>query len=359
MGNGGSQMKVSNGCDISFVIPTYNAEKYIEPCLDSITCQADVAKEIIVIDDGSTDRTAELVEKYKMKYKDITFYKREHNGVSAARNLGIEKANGTWICFVDSDDYLEKNSIALILNNIPEDMDVLYADYAKIKQGKQKLIHYSDITVDFDQADFELFQRATLNKNYNPDNLHIVVPWAKLYRTEFLKKNQIRYTVGVRKSQDLLFNFEVYHYARKGRYVPYLMYFYRYNADSVCKKYMPGILEDYLRQIRKINGLLMSYGRYELLENDFHYRCAVAFMVSLRLDYVHRDNDKKYRQRKQEFEDALDIEVINKAVYSVDESNFSFVERILLKNVKKKRFRIIQFLNGGYSFIEKLMWVNI
>lgn len=331
----------------------YNAEKYIVSCLDSILQQTGIHKEIIVIDDGSSDKSLNILKDYYEKDKSIILHKQKHLGASVARNTGIDIAKGNWICFVDSDDYLEKNCMAKIFKSVSDDLDVVFADYAKVGHSRTTSFSYHNLPLDIPLMDFELFQKATLNKNYNPKNLQIVTPWAKLYRTDFLRENQLRFTPGVRKSQDLLFNFEVYQFAQKGKYVPSLMYYYRYNAESLCNKYLPGVLSDYLKQSERIKALLNKYHKFEQLRNDYYFRCAVNFMFSLRLDYVHPDNKKKYEERKKAFEDALKLPDMKEAISNVNKNEFSYIERILLRQIRTKRFRIIQVLDHGYRMIEK------
>lgn len=341
-------------CDISFVIPVYNVEEFLEECLDSVIRQNGIKKEIIVVDDGSDDRSLEILTKYKKQNHNMILLQQNHQGASTARNKGIDAATGRWICFIDSDDYLEPDCMKNILKDASEDSDVIFADYVRIGFGKRQEFSYREENVEMMQQDFKLYQKAALNKNYNPPNLQIITPWAKLYRTDFLKKNQIRFTPGVRKSQDLLFNFEVYQVAERGKYIHSLMYYYRYNAESLCNKYLSGVLDDYLMQSRKIEALLKTYGKYDELRQDYYFRCAVNYMFSLRLDYVHRDNKKKYKKRKWEFEESLEIEDVKRAIYAVDKNEFSLMERILLESVRKKKFCLINFLYLGYGMIEKL-----
>lgn len=347
-------MKNSFGYIVSFIIPMYNVEKYIATCLDSILQQTGIHKEIIVIDDGSSDNSLKILKEYQKRNENIILYEQNHQGASVARNAGIDVAKGDWICFVDSDDYLEKNCMEEIYKQISDDLDVIFTDYAKTGRNRETKFTYHNTSLDMTLTDFELFQKAMLNKNHNPENLQIVTPWAKLYRTDFLRENHLKFTPGVRKSQDLLFNFEVYQFAKKGKYIPVLMYYYRFNAESLCNKHLPGVLTDYLKQSGKLKDLLKKYDKFGQMEQDYYFRCAVNFMFSLRLDYVHPDNKKKYRERKKGFENALEIEDVKEAINNVDEKEFSYTERVLFKAVRNKHFGIIQLLNLGYRMIEKL-----
>lgn len=112
---------------ISIIIPAYNAEKYIERCLDSILDQDyNISVEIIVVNDGSTDSTAMILKRYESQYPGlIKIITKENGGVSSARNAGLSVATGVWIWFVDSDDYIPRNSISYEIDHfLSDDIDI-------------------------------------------------------------------------------------------------------------------------------------------------------------------------------------------------------------------------------------------
>lgn len=340
--------------DISFIIPVYNSKPFLNRCMDSIISQEGFSKEIIVVDDGSVDGSMEILRKYQKMNPDIQLLNQKHQGASVARNKGIDMAKGFWICFVDSDDYLEAGCMKEILKASSDTCDVIFTDYAKDRFNKIKKFSHASSDKAFGKSDFESFQRAVLNKNHIPENLQVITPWAKLYRTDFLKKNNLRFTPGIRKSQDLLFNFEVYQMAACGRYIKFPMYYYRYNAESLCNKFLPGVLEDYLKQSEKIKMLLIKDGRFEKFKEDYYVRCTVNYMFSLRLDYAHHDNMTAYRDKKRKFQASLKIDSVKDAIEHVDAKQFSFKERILLEMIRVRQFGIICLLNHGYGLIESM-----
>ena len=105
---------------VSIIIPVYNGEKYIEKCLASVLDQKYESKEIIVINDGSTDNTEEILKKYIGK---IRYFKKSNTGLSDTRNFGIGKAHGSYIMFLDSDDYLEKNLLTKLKPYIDKNIE--------------------------------------------------------------------------------------------------------------------------------------------------------------------------------------------------------------------------------------------
>ena len=99
---------------ISIIIPVYNVENYVERCLESVLNQTYTNLEIIIIDDGSTDKSSKICEKYKKKDKRIKLSKISNKGTSYARNYAIKKAKGKYINFIDSDNYIESNMIEIL-----------------------------------------------------------------------------------------------------------------------------------------------------------------------------------------------------------------------------------------------------
>ena len=110
--------------DISIIVPAYNAEKYIEKCIESLIHQTKEELEFIIVNDGSTDHTEEIVKKYKDKR--IKYFKNKNQGIGKTRNFGIEKAKSNYIMFLDSDDYLEKRACEVMYNKaVQNDLDVV------------------------------------------------------------------------------------------------------------------------------------------------------------------------------------------------------------------------------------------
>ena len=116
---------------ISVVIPVYNAEKYIGKCLDSIINQTYKNWEVICINDGSSDKSEEIIDTYKNQKYNITLIKQKNMGPGAARNTGIDKANGDYIVFIDADDYIDSNFFSR-LNDVVQDTDIVFIDIMQV-----------------------------------------------------------------------------------------------------------------------------------------------------------------------------------------------------------------------------------
>lgn len=169
---------------VSLIIPVFNREQTIKYCLDSIVNQDYNNIEVVIIDDGSTDKTKSIVKKYTDKYSNFFLYTINNSGASYARNYGVKKSTGEYIGFIDSDDYIAKDYVSLLLKSIEHtqaDMAQYYGFYRtkkyKLPQSKQK-IKFSYKLVN-QRWLFDDFFRI----NGNPDN-HTL--WNKLYKRNII-----------------------------------------------------------------------------------------------------------------------------------------------------------------------------
>lgn len=166
--------------DISIIVPIYNAEKYIKRCIDSLIFQSKSELEFILINDGSTDNSENIIKKYSDKR--IRYFKNKNQGIGKTRNFGIDKSVGEYIMFVDSDDYLDKDACLLLYDRAKRDnLDMVVCDFY-IKKGNN--IIKNDI-VDF--AKTSLKENPSLVYDVN------LAPWNKLYKNSLIKENNIRF----------------------------------------------------------------------------------------------------------------------------------------------------------------------
>ncbi|MDR2732782.1 MAG: glycosyltransferase, partial [Fibromonadaceae bacterium] len=187
---------------ISVIIPAYNVETYIGKCLDSVLSQEYGDLEVIVIDDGSTDNTSNIIANYATDSR-LKLIEQKNSGVSAARNSGIDAATGDYLAFVDSDDYLEPGMYKKLIADLNESQaDIAVCDYNLIYEEHTvaKYSNMKDETVDISEnvpAYFYKYCACQRPNNYI---------WTRLYRTEAVKVSGIRFE-HFKLGDDTLFNF--------------------------------------------------------------------------------------------------------------------------------------------------------
>ena len=170
---------------VSIIVPVYNVEKYLAKCLDSLVNQTLKDIEIIVVNDGSPDNSEQIIKKYLKKYPDkIIYLKKENGGQGSARNLGIEKSNGEYIGFVDSDDYVDINMFEKMYNKVKEkESDIVICGRYEVDEITSELTPIGVIKKDKDPK-----------KNAFYDQM---APWNKIYKASLIKNNDIKFGLGM------------------------------------------------------------------------------------------------------------------------------------------------------------------
>lgn len=222
--------KIVKGKDspyISVIVPVYNTEKYLPRCLDSLVNQTYKDIEIICINDGSKDNSLNVLNDYAKKDKRIKVINQENQGVSCARNAGIDKSKGKYISFIDSDDYVDLDMYETLINSLKDkEYDILAFGYDLVdpKTGESK--KGSDIQNGiFDACEF-------LDFNYN---LQGVVN--TLYKKSIIDENRLRFTPSVSYGEDILFRQMYILKVEKMKMMNRVFYHYVYDDEAAKQKY--------------------------------------------------------------------------------------------------------------------------
>ncbi len=187
-------------CKISIVIPVYNSEKYLVRCLDSISRQSFGDFEVILVNDGSTDNSAQICDEYVRKDFRYKVIHCKNNGVSVARNIGIDNASGLYISFIDSDDWVENDYLKSMIDVANSSADIIVSgvicDY---RDGSRKMLSMNDCVLSICNSQFfhDLVKSRLL-----------FGPVAKLYKTEILKRNNLKFLTDISYGEDRLFNYD-------------------------------------------------------------------------------------------------------------------------------------------------------
>ena len=204
---------------VSIIIPVYNVEKYISKCLDSLVNQTLKEIEIIVVNDGSPDNSQKIIDKYVKKYPDkIKSYIKENGGQGSARNYGIEKTNGEYIGYVDSDDFIEPTMYELLYNKAKKDkLDiVICGNYIVSEDYKYKKEDY--FTIKYQTS----FENAIFGK---------MAVWNKIYKKEILTNNKLKFKEKV-WYEDLAFTVKALMQIKKIGFIDKPLYDYLLRAGS-------------------------------------------------------------------------------------------------------------------------------
>ena len=334
---------------VSFVIPAYNVEKYIEECVDSIINQTVQDWELIIVDDGSKDATLDICNKKAKTDTRISVVHQQNSGVSVARNNGIQLAQGDWICFVDADDVVHPCLLEIYNKYLVPTNDVCFIGYEDFEgEMLDKRVFESNDrdTLEFTVEDMELFQLATFNRDfkgkYDFYKVKLTMP-GKFYRKRFLIENNIKFPIGVKTGEDAIFNLYVYRYASSGMYLKGPMYYHRIWPSSVSQKYDKNCMEKFDFMHKCMEAYINSSNNPEKFEESFRERKAWSFGFGCLLNYCHRDNPNSYIDKKRAYF-ALYNQEYKEVFEKLDLSQFRFQKRLLFWLIQKRMFGLVTVL---------------
>lgn len=253
---------------ISVIIPVYNLENYIAKCLDSVINQTYKNLEIIVVNDGSSDSSKEIIDNYAKKDKRIIAIHKKNTGVSDTRNRGIDIAKGEYIGFVDGDDSIEKNMFEkLVENMVKYDADISHCGYKMIFPASTKYFYNTGKIViqDNKKGIIDLIRGDYIEPGI----------WNKLYKRSVI--GNIRMPVDIKNNEDYLFNIEVFQNAEKSVYEdkPFYNYIQRENSAVNCgvsehKIFDCEIVRKQVFEKYKDDKYIHPYSLYNLLKSNVH-----------------------------------------------------------------------------------------
>lgn len=304
---------------ISFIVPIYNVEEYLERCLDSICNQTYQNIEIILVNDGSTDKSEEICKKYLLKDKRIKYIKKNNGGVSSARNVGIENTTGEYICFVDSDDYINEKFAEIFLNVLLcKNSDIVICDYEKVFR-------------------LENIQKNILNLEnvYNVDSINVIsdlleIPrkgiitnhmWNKIFKKELF--DNIRFPQG-KNFEDIGVFYLLVNKAKNISVIPNKLYYYYERKNSIMGTLTEKSMRDKISIVNE---------RHEFIENNYPSLIKKSESYILKNNiYIQKELIKKYGEKVifNEMYCYLRNEILN----NYDIKTLNVRERILLIFIK-------------------------
>lgn len=235
----------------------YNVENYLHRCINSILTQEYTDLEILLIDNGSKDGSGTLCDDYAERFSNIKSYHIPNNGVGSARNFGLAKAQGEFICFVDADDYLVGNLFSDMENQLGSELDLLvFSYYNSLEKNLSETTRTAKILPIEGKKDRNQFI-ALFTELFLSDMMYTV--WNKIYRREFLKEHRItfeQYELG----EDVRFNINVYENVHRISFSQICYYVYiSGRADSAMRCYNPYRMSYQLEELEKVDQLMTGW----------------------------------------------------------------------------------------------------
>lgn len=322
---------------ISVIIPVYNADKFLERCINSLLSQTLASCEFIFVNDGSTDASLSILERFQQKDSRVKLISQENQGVSEARNNGLKIAQGTYIGFVDADDYVEYNFFDTLYQTAEKHhLDITVCNYFSSQDG----------TAFTSKAPFKehaVYESDTIKKDILPyfiSHETINSIWNKLYRTSLIKDNAIIFPKGVALGEDGWFNSLCFAKADKVYFLSYAGYHYIDVSGSatrniVGKNYFQRIEQEYENDYSHLQNTYLDASNISVLKAHKY----ITKVVSLLHEYYNPVNAIEIETRKLLVKELLTSKTtikIFKDYYKTVFLQKSKYEQILLFAIKYK-----------------------
>ena len=305
---------------ISVIVPVYNAEKFIERCVNSIISQTYSDWELFLIDDGSKDNSLKKIKEYEQKDERITAIHQDNQGAGAARNKGLEFASGYYVVFVDSDDYIEENYFELLSKH---DEDVVFIDVNRRNEkgeitARERLSAYKGTDKD------DILRGQMTGK----------ILWGgvrKAVKRELLEEHHIRYS-NLKVGEEAIYSFQLLYYAESISFIETAVYNYEVHAGSLSQT----VQDDPWGPVAKaLKEKVITMGCYEAYANTLNTFIITASIVSLSkmaLSLRFRNFEKKSKQRMKMAYSLVDSR------YGIDFRNMNKKAKLLYPCIKARQY---------------------
>ncbi|MBR3269967.1 glycosyltransferase [Candidatus Saccharibacteria bacterium] len=264
---------------VSIIVPIYNVRDYLDVCVKSLLNQTYKNLEIILIDDGSTDGSEKIVDKYDKKYRNIKAIHKKNGGLSSARNVGVDNASGEWLLFIDSDDYIRTDCVERVLELAKAaDIDIVTYSFEPFSNDGSRLKKSPNwpegVLSGVDAVNDML-------RNKRPAYICM-----SMFRATLFKKNKIRFPEG-REFEDIITRIRLLYYARKVVFSNEKLYYYLIRKESITgDNISESRCQDFLRAVDEVKAFLLDTDK----QNGFVFLDYFEFhsLVTL-LNYLARD----------------------------------------------------------------------
>lgn len=323
---------------ISIIIPIYQAETHLYKCIDSILSQKHIEYELILVNDGSNDKSPQICNEYATKYPQIKVIHKKNGGPSSARNIGLEYAKGDYITFIDADDYVSPYFLYDLINGQKKhNSDLTICGY--YKETPEKKIKYK-----FDNIHLSSKKLNTLFTHYNL--LSQCYSWNKLFKHEIIKKYNLRFNPDISLAEDAIFLFQYLLHVKSVQLIDKENYYYQIVNDSNSLMHIKRssnerrvLYHHYSTSIKK----LAKYINDKNTTNIFYSQLA-NIIENIIISLYHEDWTSKERI---EILKKLDLEI-----YSRHKKTYTYIEYIITCLLKYRLYNLYDWI------MDKLIYRN-
>lgn len=321
---------------ITIIVPVYNVEKYIRECIESLLHQTYKNLEIVLVDDGSTDKSGDICENYAYMDSRVKVIHKKNEGLGFARNTGLTVAQGKFVTFIDSDDKADVDLIERLLEGIADfDCDTCIGGFKRISEnGITNFVEQYDVAL-FTGADVynKLFARMLGSAPDKHDAIRMSV-WNVMYSMDIICRYKIEFPSEHKFiSEDIIWNSEYYKYAKRVKVIDSTAYNYRITPGSLTQKYKPDMLNKICVLYKEMHNRIFN-------DEAKIIRLQRQFFVNLRV-CLKQENSKISKKSDSEVLNSIKTIVNNETVNTIATEYETVIEqhgqKFFVKLIKNKR----------------------
>ena len=330
---------------VSIIVPVYNCEKYLKKCIESIINQTYKDLELILIDDGSKDKSYDISLEYKKKYKNIIVLKQNNKGSGSARNYGIEKATGKYLMFCDSDDFFFFFTVeSFIKETLKEDYDLVISGYNNFKYYNDKVV----ICKENNAMEDIIKTKEQVRKSYIELHEKCLnqAPWGKLYKRSIVIENKVRFK-DYKRCQDIIFNLQYYEHVENIKIIKDKLYNYQTpEGNAYISKFPPNMIEIRKEIDRIITETLKKWNVYDKKTEKYLNKILVTDIL------VYLNNWNFNKEKKREYINNLLKD--EKVIKVLKEKGYGKKKDILCTIVNTKNYFFIEAINFFIALLQNI-----
>lgn len=252
---------------VSVIIPVYNAENYIKECMDSLLGQSCGDFEAICVDDGSKDRSLEILRAYEKQDSRITVLTQKNQYAGAARNAGMERARGKYLLFLDADDFFSKDLLGeAVLEAEKKDTQILVFDACRYDDRQKEALKEPWRVLDKERFGSGVKSAAQLSEVLY--SFGMPTPWNKLFLREYIEKNGLRFQ-GIKRANDVFFVYAALSCADRIGILDRKLLYYRINNTGSLQGSVDNTPDDFAKALYAVRDFLMDRGLWERYQKSF------------------------------------------------------------------------------------------
>ena len=315
---------------ISVIVPVYNVEQYLVQCVDSILNQKYENFELLLVDDGSTDKSGDICDVYGKKDKRVRVFHKKNGGVGSARNVGIDNAFGEWFVFVDSDDWVKADYFENLLSHVSANIDLIVSfPEVHLKEKVYNIDGYTESIVSKERID-EIFSLFDLQEHTSP--------WGKLFRASIIKENSIRFNEDMCFGEDTVFLYTFLLIIDSVHISKEVGYCYRGEIEGSLSKRINQIDSEFINymNVYEIINVLIKQRNITDKESLFKLKSLIAIYIWRTLNSIYHSSIS--RNKRLQIISSLDMSVL------VCKKSMSAKDVILKFILRHKMYRLYDML---------------